>query len=45
MLGTFHALKQKHTWAISQVVNTAYIFRNASTVCVGEICPIFDVLS
>lgn len=29
MLGTFHALKQKHTWAISQVVNIAYIFRNA----------------
>lgn len=32
MLHTFHALKQKHTWAISQVVSIACIFRNPSTV-------------
>lgn len=45
MLGTFHALKQNHTWATSQVVNIAYVSRNASTVRWRETCAIFDVLS
>lgn len=41
MLGTFHALKQNHTWALS----LAYVFRDASMVSWGEVCATFDVLS
>lgn len=45
MLGTFHALKQNHTWAISQVVNAAYIFRSASTVrWGGNLCYFWCVI-
>lgn len=45
MLGTPHALKQKHTWAISPVVNIAFIFRNASTVrWGGNLCYFWCVI-
>lgn len=36
---------QNYTWAASQVVDIAYVSRNALTVRWRETCAIFDVLS
>lgn len=44
MLGTFHALEHKHTWATSQVVDISYVFGNAAAVRWGEGCAVSDVL-